>query len=125
MIERVIWIVLDSVGMGELPDADKYGDAGSNTLGNISKVVGGLSFPNMERIGLGNIDGMVGINKVKNPIGCFARFAEKSKGKDTTTGHWEMDFLYTQVDFLKKFWISWKVQQGESLFVTNRFLELL
>lgn len=99
MIERVIWIVLDSVGMGELPDADKYGDVGSNTLGNISKQVGGLNLPNMENIGLGNIDGIVGINKVEKPIGCFGRLAEKSKGKDTTTGHWEMTGVYCENGF--------------------------
>lgn len=90
MINRVIWIVLDSVGMGALPDAQKYGDVGSNTIGNISKALGGLNLPNMERLGLGHIDGIEGIKKTDNPIGCYGRFAEKSDGKDTTTGHWEM-----------------------------------
>ncbi|EDS78327.1 phosphopentomutase [Clostridium botulinum C str. Eklund] len=90
MINRVIWIVLDSVGMGVLPDADKYGDVGANTIGNVSKAVGGLKTPNMSKIGLGNIDEIKGIEKVENPIGCYSRFKEMSNGKDTTTGHWEM-----------------------------------
>lgn len=90
MINRVIWIVLDSVGMGEMPDSVKFGDVGCNTIGNVSSKLGGLKLPNMEKLGLGNIEGMKNINKVENPIGCFGRFAEMSDGKDTTTGHWEM-----------------------------------
>lgn len=90
MVNRVVLIVLDSVGVGELPDAKNYGDEGSNTLGNISKSVGGLRLPNMEKIGLGNIDGTVGISKSSSPLGCFGKSQEKSQGKDTTTGHWEM-----------------------------------
>lgn len=90
MIKRVIWIVLDSVGMGELPDANLYGDEGSNTLGNISKLVGGLKLPNLISLGLGNIDGMQNIDGIANPTGVYGRFAEKSMGKDTTVGHWEM-----------------------------------
>ena len=90
MINRVIWIVLDSVGMGALPDADKYGDVGANTIGNVSKFLGGLKTPNMSKLGLGNIDEIKGIEKVESPIGCYARFKEMSNGKDTTTGHWEM-----------------------------------
>ncbi|MDF2675458.1 MAG: phosphopentomutase, partial [Clostridiales bacterium] len=90
MADRVVLIVLDSVGIGELPDAGRYGDEGSNTLGNISKSIGGLKLPNMEKIGLGNIDGTVGIEKASNPTGCFGKSLEKSEGKDTTTGHWEI-----------------------------------
>lgn len=99
MINRVIWIVLDSVGMGALPDAEQYGDVGSNTIGNISKALGGLHLPNMEALGLGNIDGMEGIRKTQHPIGCYGRFAEQSKGKDTTTGHWEMVGIYLDSPF--------------------------
>lgn len=99
MIERVIWVVLDSVGMGEMYDAEKYGDVGANTIGNVSKFLGGLKMPNMEKLGLGNIDGMKGINKVGNPIGCYARFAETSNGKDTTTGHWEMTGIVSEQPF--------------------------
>lgn len=99
MIDRVIWIVLDSVGMGALPDAEKYGDVGSNTIGNISKALGGLKLPNMEKIGLGNIDGIKGVSKVESTTGCYARFAEMSDGKDTTTGHWEMAGIYSEKPF--------------------------
>ncbi|KYH28233.1 phosphopentomutase [Clostridium colicanis] len=99
MINRVIWIVLDSVGMGALPDAEKYGDDGANTIGNVSKALGGLNLPNMEKLGLGNIDGMVGVNKTDRPTGCYGRFAEMSNGKDTTTGHWEMVGIYSEQAF--------------------------
>ncbi len=97
-MRRVIWIVLDSVGMGELPDAAEYGDIGSNTLGNIAKAVG-LNLPNMRSLGLGNIDGMEGIAPVDNPKGCYGRLAEISKGKDTTTGHWEMVGIISEKPF--------------------------
>lgn len=99
MINRVIWIVLDSVGIGALPDAAKYGDAGSDTLGHVSAYNNGLNLKNMEKIGLGNIDGINGINKVANPIGCYARIKESSDGKDTVTGHWEMVGIDTQSPF--------------------------
>ena len=89
-MKRVIIIVLDSVGIGELPDAQKYGDKGSNTLGNIAANMPGFSLPNLESLGLGNIDNIKGIKPAANPIGCYGRMAEKSAGKDTTTGHWEI-----------------------------------
>lgn len=89
-MKRAIIIVLDSVGIGELPDADIYGDCGSNTIGNIASQINGFKLPNLESLGLGNIDGIKGIQKFEKPIGCFGRMTEKSKGKDTTTGHWEM-----------------------------------
>lgn len=90
MINRVIWLVMDSVGMGYMPDAEKYGDVGANTIGNICEKLGGLKLPVMESLGYGNIESIKGPNKISNPIGCFGRFAEASNGKDTTTGHWEM-----------------------------------
>jgi len=90
MIQRVILIVLDSVGVGELPDAAKYGDEGSNTLANVAKAVGGLSLPNMQKMGLGNIIEIEGVPPVNCPIGAYGKAAEKSAGKDTTTGHWEL-----------------------------------
>lgn len=89
-MKRVIIIVLDSVGIGELPDASAYGDTGSNTLGNIAAKSKGFSLPNMERLGLGCIRGISGIKAVDGPIGCFGKMAELSAGKDTTTGHWEL-----------------------------------
>lgn len=99
MMDRAIWIVLDSVGMGEMLDAEKYGDEGSNTLGNISKALGGLNIPNLVGLGLGNIDGMIEVKKIEKPMGCYARFQEASDGKDTTTGHWEMAGIVTEKAF--------------------------
>jgi len=90
MIKRVIIIVMDSVGIGELPDAHLYGDVGSNTLGNIYRDIKGFSLPNLERLGLGNIEGTDYIRAHEAPIGCYGRAMELSKGKDTITGHWEM-----------------------------------
>jgi phosphopentomutase len=99
MIDRVIWIVLDSVGMGEMPDAEKFGDVGANTIGNISKAVGGLNLPNMVKLGLGNIENIKGVERCEDPVGCYARFKEASNGKDTTTGHWEMGGVVSEVAF--------------------------
>ena len=99
MIDRVIWIVLDSVGMGEMPDAEKFGDVGANTIGNISKAVGGLNLPNMIKLGLGNIENIKGVKASEAPIGCYARFREASNGKDTTTGHWEMGGVISEKAF--------------------------
>lgn len=93
MINRVILIVLDSVGVGELPDAAEYRDCGSNTIGNIAKTVADLELVNMRELGLGLIPGAEGIGGTENPKGCYGRMAEKSKGKDTTTGHWEISGL--------------------------------
>lgn len=90
MNKRVILIVLDSVGIGEMPDADKYGDAGSNTLKHIYENIDDFSLPTMEKMGLGDIDGVDTIPKASDPIAAFGKMAEKSDGKDTTTGHWEM-----------------------------------
>ncbi len=90
MEKRVILIVLDSVGIGEMSDAHKYGDAGSNTLKHIYENIDGFSLPNMEKMGLGAVDGVDTIPKVSKPIASYGKMAEKSDGKDTTTGHWEM-----------------------------------
>lgn len=90
MARRIIIIVLDSVGIGEMPDAEAYGDLGSNTLGNIARLRGGLHLPQLEKLGLGNIDSITGVSENSNPEGCFGKMAERSAGKDTTTGHWEM-----------------------------------
>ncbi len=90
MIKRVILIILDSVGMGALPDAYKYGDVGADTIGHVAKFNGGLKLPSMESIGLGLIEGIQNVNKVSNPLGCYGKFYEASNGKDTVTGHWEM-----------------------------------
>ncbi len=89
-MKRVIIIVLDSVGIGELPDASAYGDVGSNTLGSIAANIKGFALPNMEKLGLGRIAGVSGFKAEKEPSGCFGKMAERSAGKDTTTGHWEL-----------------------------------
>lgn len=98
-MKRFIWIVLDSVGMGAMPDAHLFGDVGANTIGNISKKLGGLHLPNLQSLGLGNIEGMEGVDSVSSPIGSYARIAELSFGKDTTTGHWEMVGIHTKDGF--------------------------
>lgn len=92
-------IILDGVGIGELPDAEKYGDQGSNTLVNISKAVNGLNLPNLAELGLGNIDDIKGVSPVSNPLASFGKMKEVSAGKDSTTGHWEMAGLKVGVDF--------------------------
>jgi phosphopentomutase len=94
-VERVIIIVLDSMGVGELPDAAEYGDEGSNTLANTAKAVGGLSLPHMRQLGLGNITSIEGVPPYDEPLGAYGRMAEASAGKDTTTGHWEMTGIYS------------------------------
>lgn len=88
--KRVILIILDSAGIGALPDAHLYGDENSNTLGNLARAVGGLKLPHLERLGLGNITEILGVDPVEKPLASFGRMAEKSPGKDTTTGHWEI-----------------------------------
>jgi len=93
MINRAVLIVLDSVGVGELPDAAEYSDAGSNTVKNIYKSIKNFSLPNLEKLGLLNIDGFEDLKKSDEYIGTVAKCNEKSKGKDTTTGHWEISGL--------------------------------
>ena len=89
MFERIIWIVLDSVGVGEMPDAAGYGDVGSDTLGNIARQRG-LNLPNLCRLGLGNLKPIPQLPKAEHPEGAYGRCTLCSPGKDTTTGHWEM-----------------------------------
>lgn len=98
-MKRVILIVLDSVGIGELPDADLYGDVGSNTLGNIAKNYPSLHIPNLTKLGLGNIDLRNALPKTNNPTAAYGKAAEKSAGKDTTTGHWEISGIILDKPF--------------------------
>lgn len=100
-MKRAIIIVLDSVGIGELPDAADFGDVGSNTLVNIKKARPETSLPNMAALGLGNIQGedIHLLGKVDAPKGCYCKMAEKSIGKDTTTGHWEIAGIVTANPF--------------------------
>lgn len=88
-VKRIFLIVLDSVGVGAAPDAERFGDAGCDTLGTCRKT-GKLFVPNMERLGIFSLDGMGHQDGNRQPEGCFARMREKSNGKDTTTGHWEI-----------------------------------
>lgn len=98
-ITRIILIVLDSVGIGELPDAADYGDVGSHTLGNIAAAVGGLRLPNLQALGLGNIAPLPGIAPAAAPTAAYGKMAEQSAGKDTTTGHWELAGLVLEHPF--------------------------
>ncbi len=95
---RIIWIVLDSVGIGEMPDAASYGDAGSDTLGNIAKLRP-LNLPNFARLGLGNIKPLRGIPPAAAPVANYGRCTLASPGKDTTTGHWEMVGIHLDLPF--------------------------
>ena len=100
-MKRAIIIVLDSVGIGELPDAAAFGDVGSNTLVNIKKVRPQTSLPNLCALGLGDIQGrdISLLGEVAAPKGCYGKMAERSIGKDTTTGHWEMAGIITKRPF--------------------------
>jgi len=90
MSKRAIIIVLDGVGIGAAPDASAYGDVGSDTLGNVSRAVGGMQLPHLERAGLGNIAALAGVAPVPSPDGAWGLMVPHSAGKDSTTGHWEI-----------------------------------
>jgi len=96
--ERVIWIVLDSVGIGELPDAADYGDAGRDTLGHVARSRP-LELPNLVRLGLANIKPLDYLSPPAHPVGSFGKGATVSPGKDTTTGHWEMSGIWLDQAF--------------------------
>ncbi|MBN1468032.1 MAG: phosphopentomutase [Fusobacteriaceae bacterium] len=98
-MERVTLIVLDSVGVGELPDAHEFGDVGSNTLGHIAEKSNGITLPNMGELGLGNLTEVKGVLKNDNPKGAYGKAIEASKGKDTTTGHWEISGVILEKPF--------------------------
>ncbi|MFO7447607.1 MAG: phosphopentomutase [Ignavibacteriaceae bacterium] len=110
-------IVLDGTGIGELPDAAKYGDEGSNTLKNMAEAVGGLNLPNLEKLGLGLIDDIKGISKVSSPAASYGKLKEISNGKDSTTGHWELGGLFVDFDFTY-------YPDGFPSDLMNKFLEL-
>ncbi len=92
-------IILDGVGAGELPDAADYGDAGSDTLGNTARAVGGLALPTLARLGLGNLHPIAGVPPAVRPLAAWGRLGEVSHGKDSTTGHWELMGVITEVPF--------------------------
>jgi phosphopentomutase len=98
-VARACVIVLDAVGAGELPDAADYGDEGSDTLGNVARAVGGLDLPNLEALGLGNVEPLEGCPPQPGAPAVAGRLFSRSKGKDTTTGHWELMGVVTPVAF--------------------------
>ncbi|OIJ15941.1 phosphopentomutase [Anaerobacillus arseniciselenatis] len=97
--KRIFLVVLDSVGIGEAPDADKFGDTGANTLGHIAEKMDGLHMPNMEKLGLGKLGQFNGIKNVQAPLAHYGKMEEASNGKDTMTGHWEIMGLYIDTPF--------------------------
>jgi len=99
-MSRAIIMVIDSMGIGAMDDCGDFGDSQKcNTLKNVCEFNGGLNLPNMEKLGLGNLQDFKGVNRVENPIGQYGTMIEKSKGKDTTTGHWEMAGLISEKPF--------------------------
>lgn len=94
---RAICIVLDSAGIGPMPDQAQYGDEGASTIPNLAKAAGGINLPNMQKLGLGNITEIMGVAPVEAPEGSYGIMQELSPGKDTTTGHWEM--MGAKLDF--------------------------
>jgi phosphopentomutase len=97
--KRVFLIVMDSVGIGEAPDAEQFGDLGSNTLGHIAERMNGLNMPNMAKLGLSNISEIKGVEKAENPLAYYTKMQEASVGKDTMTGHWEIMGLNIDTPF--------------------------
>ncbi|MCD1260442.1 phosphopentomutase [Paenibacillus athensensis] len=97
--QRVFLIVLDSVGIGALPDAERYQDEGAHTLGHIAAAVGGLDLPNLTELGLGRIAPIQGVAEVSAPMAHYGKMNELSVGKDTTTGHWELMGLQVETPF--------------------------
>lgn len=115
--KRVILIVIDSLGTGAMPDAHKYGDsAGCNTLKNVAKFNGGLNLPNLEKLGLGNIDNIQGVKPIKFPMASWGKMLEVSEGKDTTTGHWELAGLILKEPFRT-------YPQGFPEFIIDEFIQ--
>lgn len=99
MINRVILFVLDSVGIGALPDSEKFGDIDVNTLGHIASGTDDFKIPNLKKLGIGNIEGVDAIEADPSPMGAYGRSLEASNGKDTTTGHWEIAGLLIDQPF--------------------------
>lgn len=97
--KRIFLIVIDSLGAGAMADASQYGDEGADTIGHIAKVCGGLDVPNLRQLGLGNMRDIYGVDPVNEPMGKYTLLNERSVGKDTMTGHWEMMGLYIDKPF--------------------------
>lgn len=97
--KRIFIIVLDSLGIGEMEDSANYGDVGVNTLGHIAEHTKEFQIPNLQKLGLANLCDLANVKAVSDPLGKYAKLKEKSVGKDTMTGHWEMMGLYTTKPF--------------------------
>lgn len=97
---RIFTIVMDSVGIGAMPDAAKYNDEGADTIGHIATAVGGLHLPTMKAMGLGNLHRILGVDPVSSPVGYYGKMQEISLGKDTMTGHWEIMGLRVDQPFV-------------------------
>ncbi len=96
---RVFVVVMDSLGVGAMPDSEKFGDVGVNTLGHISESVDSFKIPNLQKLGMANITPLKQVEAVSEPMGLYGKLAEKSNGKDTMTGHWEMMGLHVTKPF--------------------------
>lgn len=99
MKKRAFVIIIDGVGVGELPDAADFGDQGSDTLGNLARVTGGLDLPNLQKLGLGCIHNITGVSCTEYPLAGYGKLTEISPGKDSTTGHWELGGLVLEKPF--------------------------
>lgn len=97
--KRIFTVVLDSLGIGAMKDSPDYGDAGVDTLGHIAEETENLQIPNLQRLGMANLKSLHGIEPTKTPLGCYMRLEERSCGKDTMTGHWEMMGLHVTKPF--------------------------
>ncbi|MFL0362468.1 phosphopentomutase [Pseudobacillus sp. 179-B 2D1 NHS] len=97
--KRIHLIVMDSVGIGEAPDAEKFNDLGADTIGHIAERMNGLNLLHMEKLGLANIREIQGLKKMEQPLACYTKMQEASNGKDTMTGHWEMMGLHIETPF--------------------------
>lgn len=99
LYKRIFLIVMDSVGIGEAPDAENYGDNGADTIGHIGEQMNGIHMPNMAKLGIGNIREIKGVKKEDKPLAVYTKMKESSNGKDTMTGHWEIMGLNIQKPF--------------------------
>src|SRR5690606_22334862 len=98
-MNRVIVIVLDGVGVGEAPDANIYGDEGSNSVANTAAKIGGLTVPHMQELGFGNIIPITGVSESQKVKGAWGKLQPKSAGKDSVTGHWELMGVHLEHPF--------------------------
>ena len=121
--KRIFTIVLDSLGIGAMKDSPDYGDAGVDTLGHIAEKTENLQIPNLQRLGIANLKKLHGIEPVEKPLGCYMRLEERSCGKDTMTGHWEMMGLrvtkpfktFTETGFPKELIDELEKRTGKSI----------